>query len=121
MPDRNVYSTERGSRSAGCLMVCPAQGAYPCGTEPDSALTCVLRVVPGVPQGEEFALRASSMSRFSWSSFIISWLIDSDQGELTCGEAGESEICKSPNHTSLWFRHFILHMIVFKYILLQGL
>ncbi|KAF3847483.1 hypothetical protein F7725_020511 [Dissostichus mawsoni] len=42
---------------------------------------------PGVSEGEEFALRASSMSRLSWSSFLISWLIDSDQGDLTCGDS----------------------------------
>lgn len=50
-------------------------------------LTCFLRVVQGVSEGEEFALKASSMSRLSWSSFLISWLIDSDQGDLTCRDS----------------------------------
>ncbi len=53
----------------------------------EHTLTCFLRVVQGVSEGEELALRASSMSRLSWSSFLISWLIDSDQGDLTCRDS----------------------------------
>lgn len=50
-------------------------------------LTWFLRVVQGVPAGEELALRASSMSRFRRSSFLISWLMDSDQEALSSGDS----------------------------------
>lgn len=53
----------------------------------EQTLTSSLRGVHGVSDGDEFALRASSMSWLSWSSFFISWLIDSDQGDLTCGDS----------------------------------
>lgn len=52
----------------------------------DRLLTCFLRGVHGVSDGDEFALRAFSKSWLSWSSFLISWLIDSDQGDMTCGD-----------------------------------
>lgn len=44
-------------------------------------------MVQGVSEGDELALRASSMSRLSRSSFLISWFIDSDQGGPTPGDS----------------------------------
>ena len=67
------------------ILFIPLEGIVMPGCE--HTLTCFLRVVQGVSEGEEFALRASSMSRLSWSSFLISRLIDSDQGDLTCGDS----------------------------------
>ncbi len=69
------------------------------------SLVVCLRAVLGVSEGEEPALRASSMSRLSWSNLFISWVIDSDQGGRIWGDScmqTEETYCRTSQTNKHW-------------------